>query len=257
LRLIAFEHSDLIIRLLDIKKKRDEKGHGKGGADAPDDELSDDQFMREVVNTLLPNIVFSDTPATRLNKDVRADSLLDARASVQSEFSFKVFYRLGANLQDRLVQAERFWLSCKDNDDALFFVCDLYAALQANFRQKLSGKLSPNIMDSDLITTAQGKTRENSFGDLPECLRTVRPLAIRETLQGNDPTLGACVVAFLLMSDDDTLHSIADSQPSFIDDITNVIVRRGHGNEPLPLPKADIKKLRKASYTTIKTLIEA
>jgi hypothetical protein len=256
LRRIASMYPDLISRLLGIKKKRDKKGHGKGDADAPKRELSDDPFMREIVHTLLPDIVFSDTPATELNKDIRADSLLDARASIQSEFSFKVFNRLGANLQDRLVQAERFWLSCKDNDDALFFVCDLYAALQANFRQRLSGKLPPDIMDFDLITTAQRKARESSLGDLPKCLRTVRPLAIRATLQGNDPTLGACVVAFLLMSDDDTLHSIQSSQPSFIDDITNVIVKRGHGNEPLPLPKAYIAKLRKASYKTIKTLIE-
>jgi hypothetical protein len=59
------------------------------------------------------------------------------------------------------------------------------------------------------------------------------------------------------MSDGDTLRSIADSQPSFIDDIANVITTRGHGNEPLLMEKADIKKLRKASYKTIKTLIEA
>lgn len=256
LRQLASMYPDLISRFLSIKKKRDEKGHGKGRADAPDDELSDDPFLREVVHTLLPDIVFSDTPATRPNKDVRADSLLEARTSVQSEFRFMVLHRLGANLQDRLVQAERFWLSCKVNDDARHFVCDLYAALQANFRRWLSGKLPPNIMDSDLITSAQRKARESGFGDLPECLHTVRPLAIRETLQGNDPTLGACVVAFLLMSDDDTLHSIAHTQPSFIDDITKIIAKRGHGNEPLRLPKTEVAELRKAAYNTIKVLIE-
>ena len=64
-------------------------------------------------------------------------------------------------------------------------------------------------------------------------------------------------MAFLLMSEGDTLLSIAAMQPSFVEDIANVITTRGHGNEPLPLPKADVKTLRKASYTTIKTLMEA
>ncbi len=256
LRRIAFVHPDLVSRLLSIKKERDEKGHGNGGADAPEAELADEPFMREIIHSLLPEISFTDTPTARHDKDVRADFLLDARTNIQGDFGFKIFNRLGLNLQDRLIQAERFWLSCQDNDDALVFAYDLYAALQASFRQRLVGKLPPDIMDSEFISAAQEKARENSIGNLPECLLTVKPLAIRQALQGNYPTLGACVVAFLLMSDGETLSAVVDSQPSFVDDVANVITRRGHGNEPLPLPKEEIAKLRKASYKIIKTLIE-
>ena len=257
LRRIASSHPDLISRLLDIKKKRDEKGHGKGGTDAPEAELPDEAFMREIVHTLLPEISFADTPVAGPDKDARADSLLDARASIQNEFGFKAFNRFGANLQDRLIHAERFWLSCKDGDDALVFACDLYAAVQSAFGKELVGKLPPDISDSEFVNAA-GKKAANAdlCKTLPECLRTVKILAIRQTLQGAGQTLGSCVIAFLLMSDSDTLRAIADSQPSFMDDIENVIARRGHGNEPLPLPKADIAKLRKASYSTIKTLLE-
>jgi hypothetical protein len=257
LRRIASLHRDLIKRLLGIKKNRDEKGHGKGGADSPDTELPADPFMREIVHALLPDISFADTPVEGMGKDAHADSLLDAGASIQSEFGFKTFNRLGANLQDRLIQAERFWLTSKEGEDAIVFACDLYAALQASFRHRLSSKLPPDIMDSEFITEAQKKAQENRLGELPECLSTVKPSAIRHTLQGNDQTLGACVVAFLLMSDDDTLRPIADSQPTFIVDLANVIDTRGHGNEPLPLPKEDIKKLRKAAFSTIKTLQES
>lgn len=256
LRRIASVYPDFVRRLLDIKKERDEKGHGNGGADAPEAELSDEPFMREIIHSLLPRISFADSPTAGQDKDVLADSLLDARASIQSEFGFKVFNSLGANLQNRLIQAERFWLPCKDDDDALVFACDLYAAMQASFRQRLFGKFPPDIMDSELISAAQEKTREASIGDLPKCLSTVKPLAIRQALQGNDPTLGTCVVAFLVMSSDDTLRSIAVSQPNFIEDIAYIITKREHGNEPLPLPKEEISKLRKASYKTIKTLIE-
>ena len=258
LRRIASSHPNLISRLLDIKKNRDEKGHGKGGADAPEGELPDDPFMREIVHALLPDISFAGAPVAGPDKDARADSLMEARASIQSEFGFKAFNRLGANMQDRLIHAERFWLFCKDGDDALAFACDLYAAVQSAFGTKLVGKLPPDISDSELVNAAGKKAVNADLCEaLPECLRNVRISAIRGTLQGAGQSLGSCVIAFLLMSDSDTLRAIADSQPSFMDGIANVIVRRGHGNEPLPLPRADIATLRRASFSTIKTLIEA
>jgi hypothetical protein len=257
LRHIASSHPDLITRLLDIKKKRDDKGHGKGGSDAPVAELPGDLFMREIVHGLLPDINFANAPIAGLDEGTFADSLLDARASIQGEFGFKAFNRLGANLQDRLIHAERFWLSCNDNDDALVFACDLYAALQAAFGKKLEGKLPPEIGDSEFVNTAGNKSAKADLCEaLPECLTTVKSLAIRQTLHGAGQTLGSCIIAFLLVSDSDTLRAIADSQPSFMDDIKNVIARRGHGNEPMPLPKADIATLRKASYSTIRTLLE-
>lgn len=257
LRHIASSHPEFIIRLFGIKKKRDEKSHGKGGADAPDKELPDAPFMRDMIHTLLPDMVFSSMPLVERDRNVRADALLDARASIQSEFGFKTFNRLGANLKERLVHAERFFLSCNNGDDGIGFVRELYAALQSAFEMSLVGRLPPDADDDQLIELAGRKaTSAKLCSELPDSLRTVRALAVRQTLQGSGQSLGACVLAFLLMSDDDSLRSLADAQPSFVNDVANVINRRGHGNEPLPLPKADIAKLRKASYKTIKTLIE-
>ena len=256
LRGIASSHPNLVSRLLDIMKKRNEKEHGKGGPEPTDTELPADLFMREIIHALLPDISFADTPVAGMGKDARADSLLDARASIQSEFGFKAFNRLGANLQDSLIHAEIFWLASKDGDDALVFACDLYAALQASFRQKLFSMLPPDVLDPEFIASSQKKIQESGLGELPKCLCTVKPLAIRQTLQGDDQTLGACVIAFLLMADDDTLRVIANTHPCFIDDIASIITMRGHGNEPRSLPKVDIKKLRKATYSTIKTLLE-
>jgi hypothetical protein len=254
---IASSHPEFIIRLFGIKKKRDEKSHGKGSADAPDKELSDAPFMRDMIHALLPDMVFSGMPMIETDRNFRADALLDARASIQSEFGFKTFNRLGANLKERLVHAERFFLSCKDGDDGIGFVRELYAALQSAFEMSLVGRLPPDADDDRLIESAGRKaTSAKLCSELPESLRTVRALAVRQTLQGNGQSLGACVLAFLLMSDDDSLRSLADAQPSFVSDVAGVIARRGHGNEPLPLLKADTAKLRKASYKTIKTLIE-
>jgi hypothetical protein len=257
LRRIASAHQDFIIRLFKIKKDRDEIGHGAVKVRQKDIELPEEAFMREVVSALLPSVRFSDTPVAEVNQEAVADSLLDARTSIQNEFGFAWFNRLGTNLQDRLIAAERFWLSCNDGDDALAFACDVYAALQSTFRRSLSGALPPDIKDAEYSDRAQKNADACGLGHLPECLCTVKRSAICSTLQGNDQTLQSCVVAFLLISDFDTLSAIAHTHPPLIADVAHVVERRGHGNEPLPLPKDDIRKLRKAAFGSIKTLLEA
>jgi hypothetical protein len=258
MRRIARSYPDFISQVLGIKKARDTKGHGEGSTDAPRAELPEDRFMREVVHGLLPEIVFSDAPAAKGDEDGHGDSLLEACASIQGEFGFKLFNRLGANIQDRLIHAERFWLATKDRDedDASTFAYDLYAALQATFARQLLGRLPPDLDDSRLVGNARAIARDHNLGGLPECLTTVRPLVIRQTLQGSSQSLGACVIAFLLMADDESLHILADSHPSFITDVSRIITSRGHGNEPLPLQREEIAKLRKAAFSIIKTLTE-
>jgi len=254
---IASAHPDFIVRLFDIKQRRDQTGHGKGKADAPEYELSDAPFMRETIHALLPDIVFSGMPSAALDANARADALLDARASIQSEFGFKTCNRLGVNLKERLIHAERFFLSCKDGDDGLVFVRELYAALQATFEMALAGKLPPDVEDAQLIALAGERAVTAKLGSrLPDAVRTVKASAVRQTLQGRGQSLGACVLAFLLMSDDERLQTVVATQPTFVSDVSDIVTRRGHGNEPLPLLRADAAALRKAAYKTIKTLIE-
>ena len=112
----------------------------------------------------------------------------------------------------------------------------------------MAGKLPPDTNDAQLNSTAESKAIEAGFcAVLPESLLTVKTLAVRQTLQGGSQSLGACVIAFLLVSDEDVLTSIYDVQPSFVDDMASLIIRRGHGNEPLP-PPGDIGHLRKSAH---------
>jgi hypothetical protein len=257
LRSIALKHPDLIKIFLGMKENRDKERHGRGRAAAPKKALPEDELMREIVHSLLPEIFFAEAPANELNSDARANGLLVARDSIQGEFGFKSFNQLGANLQDRIIFAERFWISCADNDDALVFSRDLYAAVQSAFANQMAGKLSPDLRESEFISEAARKAARAGLGTaLPDRLSTVKISFIRQSLQGSDQSLGACAIAFLLISDHETLCAVANLQPSFIGDIDFVLAMNRHGNEPLALPKADIAKLRKASYSTIKTLIE-
>jgi hypothetical protein len=253
---IAAQHQDLINRLFDIKGKRDAQAHGKGKAQKAEIELPEEAVMREIVTALLPAIRFLETSIAVVDKEGVADTLLDARSSIQCEFGFKLFNRLGSDLQDRLTHVECFWLSCKDDDNALAFVCDNSAALQAMFRMKLASALPPDIGESEVKRAAQEKAIDAGLGALPKSLRTVKLDAIKRTMQGDDQSLGACVIAFLLVSTSDTLLSIADAQPTFMADVAEIVTLRGHGNETLPLAKKAIGKLRKQAFSTIKTLLE-
>ena len=255
LRRIATKDQDFIIRIFDIKRERDARVHGKGKAQNYEIELPEEDFMRKIVTELLPAMRFSNTPVQEPDRDATTSLLLDARTSIQNEFGFGLFNRLGAYLQDRLIYAERFWISCKDGDDALAFTCDLYAALQTVFT-KLMSALPPETQSSELLAKAAENASFAGLGNLPDSLSTVPPDKVQKTLQGDSQTLGACVLAFLLVEDAEILRSIADVQASFIIDVSDIIKWRGHGNEPLTLPKADIGKLRKSTYTIIKTLLE-
>lgn len=257
LRRLAARDPALISRLLEIKKARDEKGHGKGSADAPESELLAEPLVRGIIETVLPEVTFTREPTASSNPDAYADVLLDARASIQDEFGFGAFNRFGANVKERLVHAERVFLSCQEGDDALAFVRDLYAAMQSVLELSLNRWLPPDMTDALIIEAAQDRAIESGLCHrLPPSLRTVRASAVRQTLQGSGQSLGACMIAFLLMADELVLKSIAATRPSFVDDVAALIARRGHGNEPLPLASTDVAKLRKASYKIIKALIE-
>jgi hypothetical protein len=256
LKRIAVEFPNFLLRIKELKCARDETQHGKRKKRENDGPLPIEAFMREVIRILHPEITFSDTPKNAEDKDAAADARLDARTSIQGEFGFRLFNKMDENLQELLIAAERFFLSCKNGGDAQSFVSDLYAATQTAFRPHLTGILPPFLRESELITSAEKKAAVADFRELPKTFCNVRIEMLRKTLQGDDQTLGACVVAFLLITDVETLQSIAGTQPAFLADIAELIVKRGHGNTALPLAKDKITTLRSHTYTTIKTLLE-
>lgn len=256
LRSIAARNRNFPTRLFEIKKRRDELAHGQGKVRTDDIELPEETFMRDTVTALLPSIRFSDADQVKVDKDAATDLRFDARTRIQDEFGIGTFNRLGTELQNRLIVAESFLLMWKDGEDAHVFAYDAYAAVQAAFQKMLSGHLTPDISDAEFCAKARRNAEEAGLGPLPEALSTVKASAIRRTLQGDGQTLGACAVAFLLLSESDTLQNVQSNQPSFLSDIEYIVNMRGHGNQPLPLSEDDIRKFRRTTVLTIKTLLE-
>ena len=255
MRALAANHPDFIVRIRTLASDRGVRAHGARVTLASDIELDSDSFMRGAVSTLLPAVRF-DEGAPVIPRDSQADLLLDARASLLYTFGYQSFAKLGPDTQNALIDAEKFWLVAKDGDDAREFVLNLYAALQGVLRRFLGGAAPLGLTERDYMDVARGRARQSGLGDLPQGIESVNPRRIREALQGRDLSVGASVLALLLTSSEDRLANLRRNQQTFLADVGAIQQRRGHGNEPITMLKADTKKLRRTAITTLVTLLD-
>ena len=79
---------------------------------------------------------------------------------------------------------------------------------------------------------------------------------ITATLDGNDQTLGACLIAFLLMMSDDVLADIAATTPDLFEQVAKVIALRQHGNIVVPMKKEQVREFCKSVYEVTKVILE-
>lgn len=248
-------YPDFLSRIFYLKKRRDAKRHAK----SPWSKIYGDEdyvFMQNVVTTLLPSIRFSDSPSTlKSEDDTSTDIRLDARIALQNIFGVFSFDRMDNILQENLLQVEIFRQTSryKTGFDALPCINHLYAAVQCAFRT-LPVSERPAIAT---IKTAEQKAKDAGWGDLPVSLCTVRQDMLQKTLDGNDQTLGACVVAWLLLTDGDLLQPIAVKLPSFLSDVDSLLTLNGHANQACMMQEAELESCIKTIYKIIRTIMEA
>lgn len=256
LRRVAAAHPDFIVRLRSLKKDRDGQGHGLDGGSraAGNAPLESDAFMQDVVHTLLPSILF-DQSSSGPPSASQADRRLDARTSLLSTFGHSVFSKLGPSAQNALLNAELFWLACRDGDDAHDFLFKIYATLQGLLFRFLTGIAASELPEDGYCALASERAEQAGLGRLPPVLETVNLRLVRETLQGNDSTLGASTLALLLKSSDEFLERLAHDDPDFLTTIATIHAEREHGDKAVPMLKDDVAKLRRSAFRTIEALL--
>lgn len=257
---LAQVHPDFFWKIADIKAERDAFRHGSGKKTIISGELSSVPFMKEVVQRLQPEVQFPDSPLMGSSLDKLSDSRLDAITSLQGFFNFGNYNKLQTNARNSLVNAECFVMEVSRNSrataDASAFVSNLYAAMQATIRPHLQMKSLVNLQDSEFYHCANKRAQKAGFCSIPQHLNHVKPSMIRETLLGNDRSLGACLMAFLILADEDELLLLHSRSPSFVDDVSDIITQSGHDNQSLQLSKEEILALRKKAFHSINTLLE-
>ena len=255
LRKIASADPDFIGRIRSLARERGNRAHGKRVTIADGTALESDLFMRASISALLPAIQF-DPNAQSTGADAQADLLLDARTGLQGAFGYQAFNKLGLSAQASLLTAEQFWLGCKDGDDARAFISNMYSTLQGVLREFLSGAAPAGVPERDYEKQARTRAGLAGLGELPDRLAFVKSHRIRETLQGNDLSMGASVIALLLTASEELLQEIANAQPDFLAVIGDLLAKRGHANQPVPMKKAEVGKVRKSAISVVRTLLE-
>ena len=203
-------------------------------------------------------IFFSDSKEIKSNDDTIFDMKFNARRSLQEIFGVAQFNNMDSILQEYLIQTELFLqlntkeYSGDESIDALMCITNLYAAAECAFR--------PLIEENHEIFTSieaiEEKTKKAGFGNLPVALKTIRPDLLQKTLDGNDQTLGASVVVWLLQANPDDLEQIFVRIPLFLADISRLLTLRGHGNQICKIRKSDLRQICTSIYKIIDTIKE-
>ncbi len=253
------EYPDCLSRIIDLKQRRDSKGHGNNRwSEIYGDD--DRKFMRKVVTILLPTVRFADSsPAVKLEDDAEIDIQLNARLTLQTVFGVCSFDKMDSTLQENLLQVEIFRQKHtsktgeEQNFDALPGINYLYAATQCAFHQFLHGDRPESIS----IKTVQQRAKDVGWTDFPLTLSKVNPEKIQQTLNGKNQTLGACVIVWLMVTDRTLLKQLADKLPFFLSNIDQLLTLRKHGNQSCLMKKSELDNCIEHIYEIINTITEA
>lgn len=259
LREFAKEHSDVAVRLFEIKHERDAQAHGKGRMPHQSLHSEEEAFMKGFISSLLPDLRFSEGMEINQSKiDILSDERFVARTALLAYFGYANFNRLICiEAQDRLVTAEQFWISFTEGENATPFVIDLYGALQAELAHHVGTSIISTGSDQELRDAINQKSCEIGVAPLPNALANVAPHYITKALQGSDQTtLGALVVSLLFSASTEELERIKRRDASFFDDVSEIISARGHGNEAHVLTKEEVCRYRRMTYEALSALID-
>jgi hypothetical protein len=255
-RFIATKYPDFFSRLDSLRESRGHQGHGRSSGVIADIEMTSDGFMRSVVSTLIPSVVFDEAPNSASDSDRLALTMLRARMSVLDVIEYRIFNALGPSTQSALIAAEVAWLERVDGEDARTYIAHLYSALQSVIRRVINRLPVKSVEEDNFNSVAMRNAMAAGHGDLPSELRSVRTWRTREAISGNDPTLGAATVAFLLMAPSDLLAEVAVADRAFLKTISIVVRLRGHANQKVEVSDVDLVKIREDVLLTIATLLE-
>lgn len=247
-------YPDFLLHYNAIKEIRNEYMHGNSRFSQPYG-YENYVFMKDVISTLIPSIRFSESSPETVDADEIFDCRLNARSYLQEFFGVSLFNQMDSILQRELMNVEIFRNNeDKDSFDALPCINYLYSAAQCAFRPLLG---SDHSKVSNPVSVAQQKAINAGWSELPQSLQKIRPDLLQHTMEGNDGSLGASVVVWLIRTDSAELSSIANKLPGFILDIDNLLSLRNHGNKSVVIHKEELNNCIDKIYKIIRTIMEA
>ncbi|MBR3923501.1 MAG: hypothetical protein IKJ45_10315 [Kiritimatiellae bacterium] len=259
-RIKAFvrSHRWILLDLLELKRNHDPEVHGKNNEEIGEKEHGNEfRLMQEIIKALLPDVPLSKEDPTQAMNVALSDQRQAAMAKLWRYFTFSLWTDMDMNLKNYLISTERYrQFEYRDGgDDVMPMVRDGYAALQALFRTRLKQGSGTKVEESQYKREARNRAERFNL-TYPDVLDSVREQMITATLEGNDKTLGACMIAFLLMMSDDVLADIASAAPDLLEQVAKVIALRQHGNNIVPMGKEQVRDFCQSVYEATKVILE-
>jgi hypothetical protein len=262
-RLVAYSRSSLQF-IERLKEYRDKAKHGLGASmDFSIEELTNYRnTTRQMIMELIPSRLNTREKSQESNNNDIDQLRLETRIKIESYFGLSVIQTMPHDLLEELTKIELYVGHLeRDSETRITALNSIASALQIALYQAFSENSNTIDPKSDIKSMAKNKALEANFvllsDQLPPSIQTVNTKRIIQALNGINTTLGANLLAFLLLIDSEKLASLARSQPDMLLFICRVIEIRGHGNQlSVELNNNEMKKIKDEAYKIIKLLKE-
>lgn len=192
---------------------------------------------------------------------------LKARISLDSYYGLSVVQMMPRNLSDELTKIELFGEALSIESSKIpEYVNSLASVLQISLLFLLAEHKVEIGDDIDLKVLALEKANIVKFSlideTFPQGLRTVKNNSVKQACGGSSSTLGANLLAFLILIPKETLVTISRNVPNLITLVARIIDLRGHANKSSEqiLNELDgeneLLALKETVYDTVNTLME-
>lgn len=263
LRSFCEKHRDFVERISRMKGRRDAPLHGGDSNRIVELGSPDDEYMMELISTLLPEVVFVDgghVSGTRTDNIAFKNVNFNAENSIMGEFGPAVPYlKMTRGARESLLSSERFWITFDGEENIQPFLNDCYAALQAVLDAEIvSDRVSrPESKSFDCCSTAVERCERLGLGELPGGLLKAKRTFIQDALQGGgNHTLGPSLIVYLSLADESKLSFIQSVVPGFVQGICDLITLRGHGNGTIKKTREETGNYRVFTFEIIKAMLE-
>jgi hypothetical protein len=269
LRRLAAKFGNWLCFLRELKQLRDAGAHGQSRKESSQrlQELREGTYR--TIEHLLPNLNRSVEAAIPAGRSSMVDQVQDERrqavSRLEDAFGVKWYEGLHTDLAEQLIQIElavgipRSGNSAPRNvvrtiNDLASLLQELIHSRQLTTAQEPSDSGPPAAVATSRAVAA-GLLATGA--PLPPCLAKVDPRRLNEAMQGRSPSLGANVMALLLLAPPETLQQLASRAAGFLELSARVIEQRGHGNRPVFMTAEALLNLKTEVYAACNALMEA
>lgn len=268
-RIVASGFRDWLQFLHALKAARDGGAHGQSRAAGAVPMAQLREGMYRSIELLLPGLWRTDTterPAdTRPSMIGTHDDRRQAISRLERCFGVRWYAELGTDVAELLIQVELAAGALRPENSEPVNVIRLVGNLASVLQELVHARQHASAQDAGRGGSLQERAQQRATQAgllkhgvrLPPCMEKVNPRRLQEAVQGSSPSLGASLMALLILAPMRWLRRLAKTLPDFLPLCEQVIELRGHVNRPVFMSAAVVLKLKDQVYRVCDGLMEA